>query len=121
MFIRSNRPFNPPVDVVELTDKLLVIVEIAGMAAGDFNITLNNRRLTVAGQRERPPLPHTAYYQVEIGYGEFQIELTLPWPADRSTVSATYKHGFLQIELHRRPADQVWVVDLNTEEQDTQS
>ncbi len=121
MFIRSNRPFNPPVDVIELTDRLLVIVEIAGMVASDFNITLNNRRLTVAGLRERPPLPHTAYHQVEIGYGEFQIELILPWSADRSAVSATYKHGFLQIELYRRPADQVHIVGLNAEEQDKQS
>jgi HSP20 family protein len=118
MFIRSNRPFNPPVDVIELSDRLLVIVEVAGMTASDFNIALNNRRLTVAGLRERPPLPHTAYHQVEIGYGEFHIELTLPWPADRSTVSAVYKHGFLQIELYRRPVDQVRVVDLNAEEQD---
>ncbi len=53
MFIRSNRPFNPPVDVIELTDRLLVIVEIAGMVASDFNITLNNRRLTVAGLRRQ--------------------------------------------------------------------
>lgn len=119
MFIRSNRPFNPPVDVIELADdRIMVMVEIAGMSASDFNIALNNRRLTVAGVRERPPLPHTAYHQVEIGYGEFRIELTLPWTADRDTVSATYRHGFLQIELRRRPADQVRIVDLNAEEQD---
>lgn len=118
MFIRSNRPFNPPVDVVELADRLLIVVEIAGMTARDFNITLNNRRLTVAGVRERPPLPHTAYHQVEIGYGEFRIELLLPWNADRDSVSANYKDGFLQIELRRRPAEQVRVIDMNAEGQE---
>lgn len=118
MMILPNRQFIPPTDVVELADRLVVIVEIAGMRTGDFDITLSNRRLTISGKRTRSPLEHSAYHQVEINYGEFRVELNLPWLAQRDGVSATYQHGFLQIELLRRPAQQVPIVDLNSEEQD---
>jgi pyrroline-5-carboxylate reductase len=40
--------------MIEQVDKLLVIVEIAGMRAGDFNIILYNRQLTITGIRQRP-------------------------------------------------------------------
>lgn len=118
MILRPNQQFIPPTDVIELADKLMVIVEIAGMNPGDFNIALQNRRLTISGRRVRPLLEHRAYHQVEIGFGEFRIELNLPWTAHRDAVSATYQQGFLQVELPRRPAEQVQIVDLNAEEQD---
>ena len=118
MMMRSNRQFTPPTDVVELADKLMVIVEIAGMRTGDFNITLQNRRLTITGTRQRPGTEGAAYHQVEIGFGEFRIDLTLPWAADREGVSANYEHGFLTIDLPRRPAETVHVVDLDTQTQD---
>jgi HSP20 family protein len=118
MILRPNRPFIPPTDVIELADKLVIIVEIDGMNPGDFSISLQNRRLTISGSRERPPMQHQAYHQVEIGFGDFRIDLNLPWVADRDGVSATYQHGFLQVELPRRPAEEVQIVDLNTEKQD---
>jgi HSP20 family protein len=118
MLIRPNRPFNPPTDVIEQVDKLTVIVEIAGMNPGDFNISLQSRRLTISGNRGKPQLEHQAYHQFEIGFGEFRIELNLPWTANRDGVTATYQQGFLQIELPRKPAEQVSIVDLNAEEQE---
>ena len=118
MMLRPNRQFIPPTDVIELADKLLVTVEIAGMRTGDFNITLHNRQLTITGTRHRPGKEVTAYHQVEIGFGEFRIDLNLPWTADRESVTANYEQGFLTIELPRKPVEKVRVVDLNTQEQD---
>jgi HSP20 family protein len=118
MMMRSNRQFTPPTDVVELADKLMVIVEIAGMRTGDFNIVLQNRRLMITGVRQRPGAEAAAYHQVEIGFGEFRIDLTLPWAADRDAVSANYEHGFLTIELPRKPAEKVRVIELDSQQQD---
>lgn len=118
MMLRTNRQFTPPTDVIELADKLLVTVEIAGMRASDFNIILHNRRLTVTGTRQRAGVEVAAYHQVEIGFGEFRIDLNLPWASDRDAVTATYEQGFLTIELPRKPVEQVRVVDLNAKEQD---
>ena len=118
MMLRTNRQFTPPTDVIELSDKLQVIVEIAGMRASDFNIVLHNRRLTIIGTRQRSGADAAAYHQVEIGFGEFRIDLTLPWSSDRDAVTANYEQGFLTIELPRKPVEQVRVVDMNSQEQD---
>jgi HSP20 family protein len=118
MMIRSNRPFVPPTDVIELVDRLLVVVEIAGMKTEDFNIMLQNRRLVISGTRARQLLKQSAYHQVEIGYGDFRVDLNLPFSADPEAVSAIYQHGFLQIELPRRPAERVNVVNLSDADQE---
>jgi HSP20 family protein len=118
MMIRPNRQFAPPTDVIETADKLLIIVEIAGMRASDFNIILRNRQLVITGSRQRHGTAVAAYHQVEIGFGEFRIDLNLPWTADRESVTASYELGFLHIEIPRKPAEHIRVVDRNAQEQD---
>lgn len=114
MIQQAARPFHPPADVIELEDRLVVIVEIAGMRSNDFNIMLVDRTLVVSGFRERPQHHNPAYHQIEIGFGEFRIELALPVPVERDTVTASYDAGFLQIELPRKAARQIQVVDVTT-------
>ena len=116
MMIRSTRPFTPPTDVIELSDKILVLVEIAGMQTDNLNITLNNRRLSISGTREKPQHPNPAYHQVEIGFGDFRVELDLPWTVERDAVSATYEAGFLEVELPRKAALTIQVTDLSSDE-----
>jgi HSP20 family protein len=113
MILRPSRAFIPPADVIELDDKIVIMIEIAGMRTGDFNIALHHHRLIVSGRRERIHFPNCAYHQVEIGFGEFRIEFILPWQSDKDMVSASYQNGFLQIELPRRQSHS------DAEEQDT--
>jgi HSP20 family protein len=115
---RTNLHFVPPTDVIELADKILVIVEIAGMRPEDFTVSLNNRQLVINGTRERPTQLNAAYHQVEIGYGEFRVELQLPHVVEREEVSATYRDGFLHVELPRRSEGQQFIINVNTEERD---
>ena len=112
----ATRPFRPPTDVIELSDRLVVLAEIAGLHANDLNITLLERQLVITGMREQPQYTHPAYHQVEIGFGEFRIEVMLPWPVDSDEVSASYDSGFLQIELPRKAARQIPIVDVNNVE-----
>jgi len=109
----SNRSFSPPTDVIELADKLLVVVEVAGMRSSDLDITLLERQLVISGRRERSQHVNSAYHQVEIVYGEFQIEVALPFAIDREAVSATYETGILQIELPRKSAKPIRIVEIN--------
>lgn len=113
---RGNRPFSPPTDVLEFSDRLRVIIEIAGMRAGDFNVVLLDGRIVITGVRERPATQGAAYHQVEIGYGEFRVDVHLPWSVEREEVSASYRDGFLQIDLPRRPDTQIKVVDQNSDD-----
>lgn len=115
---QARRQYTPPTDVLELPDKLVVVVEIAGMRAHEFSITLYDTRLVISGNRERPSLQNAAYHQVEIGYGGFRVEVALPWSVKRDDVIASYKDGFLQVELPRRADEQVHYVDVHTDQQE---
>lgn len=112
------RRFAPPTDIIEHPDRLVIVSEIAGMQPDDFQITLTKHRLVISGRR-RSPLDTllTAQLQprqIEIGYGEFRIEVLLPWSADGDQVTATYRDGFLQVELPRHPDRTIPVVDSST-------
>lgn len=110
MMWRSAKRFTPPADMIELADRLVVMVEVAGMKPDDFDISLANRKLTISGVRSRQSFNDPAYHQVEIGYGEFRIEIKVPYSVDPSSVSATYNDGFLRIEMPRSTEKQVRVV-----------
>jgi HSP20 family protein len=116
MIRQNSRPFTPPTDVIELADRLVVLVEIAGMRTADLNITLMDRQLVISGTREQRQFRNPAYHQVEIGYGEFRIEVTLPWALERDGVSASYDAGFLQVELPRKIARQIPIIDVSNVE-----
>ena len=119
MMLQPNkRQFVPPTDVIELVDKMLVVVEIAGMKTGDFNIVLEHQHLMIWGTRQRGGSNVAAYHQVEIGYGPFRVDLELPWAADREAVTASYEQGFLTIELPRKAKQPIHVVDLDAQEQE---
>lgn len=117
MVFRPNSQFTPPTDVVEFDDKVLVRIEIAGMKASDFSVSLTPNQLIVSGTRERPSFPGGAYHQVEIGYGDFRVEVALPWPVGEEDVSAAYREGFLQIELPRRAERAIRIIDVNAAEE----
>jgi HSP20 family protein len=113
------RPFTPPTDVIELADKVLILVEVAGIRPDDLKITLQHQTVVIAGFRERPQHTGSAYHQVEIFFGEFRVEVALPWPVESEAVTASYEEGFLKVELPRKATRQIPIVDLsNTEEQD---
>ena len=112
-----HQEFSPPVDVVELPDQIIILVEIAGMQAQDFNISLVNQTLVISGVRHRPPFENQgAYHRVEIGFGEFRLDLPLPWSVQKDVVSATYRDGFLKIDLPRQAEKQIQIAE--TTEQD---
>lgn len=111
---RTARSFTPPTDVIELEERLVIVVEIAGVRPTDLTITLHDRLLIITGRRERPALHGPAYHQVEIGYGEFRVEIALPWPVEREQVSASYESGFLEVSLPRKAPRTIRVLDGST-------
>lgn len=71
--------WRPPTDVFENEQEVIVRVEIAGMREDDFSISLTGDRLTVRGNR--PDIQEKrAYHQMEIFFGEFNVEVNLPAP-----------------------------------------
>jgi len=100
------RFWEPLVDIDETREAIRVKVELAGVRTEDIHIELSGdaRTLTVRGVRrdsQDEPGDRTAFHQMEIFFGPFERNITLPArPAvDRENVQASYRDGFLIVRL----------------------
>ena len=108
--VRHSHTWSPPTDVYEENDRLVVLVEIAGMQRGKFNVVLEERHLTIAGKRPTRLHNKAAFHQLEVRHGEFRVDIDLPWSIDEDRVEASYDDGFLHVELDLSAADENRVV-----------
>jgi HSP20 family protein len=102
--------YRPPVDVLETKKEFLVRIEIAGVNEKDFTIDFNKNRLLVSGFRN-DPLKNRTFHQMEINFGEFQIEIQLTHPINRETIKAEYQNGFLEISLPKTVPQEILIQD----------
>lgn len=90
----------PPVDVYETEDVVVVVMEIAGISDEEVEITVDGKTLLIRGERRpTPSRPHRLYSQMEICHGPFQREILLPAEVDAEGAEATYSQGMLEIVL----------------------
>jgi HSP20 family protein len=80
------------------------------MRSLDFEISLDDRILTVQGTRS-DQADRVAFHQMEIHYGDFNSVVELPGPVDVDDVEAKYENGFLQIVLPKTAPHDVSVED----------
>lgn len=90
--------WQPPTDIYETADDLVVRIEVAGIDADQVRISLVDRVLTVSGMRKDPE-SKVGYHRMEIPYGPFQTSALLPRRVDPSQVRAEYSDGFLTIVI----------------------
>ncbi len=98
--------WRPPTDLLELEDRYLIRIEIAGMDEKDFEISLDQNIINIHGTR--PDIPdRRAYHQMEINFGEFNSMVEIPGQVDIDLVTAEYQSGFLWIVLPKSQPKQI--------------
>jgi HSP20 family molecular chaperone IbpA len=107
---RQHKIWRPPTDVYETDSYVVIKVEIAGMDEGDFDISLDTKKLIITGVRH-DPAAKLAYQQMEVLYGQFETDVYLPWAIDEDGIEATYRTGFLSVLLPKAQPRQIPVVD----------
>jgi len=95
--------FEPPTDVYQTADAVVVVLEISGMRGRDVEVSIADGRLTVRGEK-RDPHGHgeRVYSQMEIGCGPFARTITLPAPVEGERATLRYEDGLLEITLPKR-------------------
>jgi len=94
--------FLPGVDVRE-TDKAYEIeVMLPGIKKEDINIDLDDRTLTIRGERKTSKEEDKVkYHLVETSYGTFSRSLTLPTNINRESIQASYTDGVLRVTIDK--------------------
>jgi len=96
--------WSPPANVSDAGDRIHVLVEIAGMQRESLDLRIEEDRLILRGMRSEPePQARGNYQQMEICFGEFELEMPLRSPVDAEAAVAWYQEGFLYVELPKIP------------------
>jgi HSP20 family protein len=92
--------WNPPVDIIEGKDGLVLKAELPGMDKKDIEVRVENNVLTLQGERKRESeTKEDGYYRCERAYGTFSRSFSLPTAVDTSKIGAEYKDGVLSVSL----------------------
>jgi HSP20 family protein len=92
--------WNPAVDLYEKDDHFMIKAELPGVDKKDIKINLQDRLLTLSGERTYDnEVKEENYYRRERSYGKFQRAFTLPADVDSDKIKAEFKDGVLQIEV----------------------
>ena len=88
------------IDVYE-TDTLLVLQStIAGVKAGDLDLSIENDMVTIRGKREKPTDDEKKnYFYQECYWGPFSRQVILPEEVDVSQAEAIIKEGVLTVKI----------------------
>lgn len=94
----------PGFEVSEADDGIRVKAELPGMEQEDIDVLLDERMLTICGEkreeREDKDRKRNVYVS-ELSYGSFHRSIPLPDGINRDKVKATFKRGVLDLRLPR--------------------
>ncbi len=93
----------PPADVYETADAVVVVIEITGMRGQDVEMNITDNTLTVRGEKKHPHHHgERVYTQMEIGRGPFERTVALPVLVDGERATVRYEDGLLELTLPKR-------------------
>ena len=79
VFRLTGAGWEPPIDVLETSAGLLVVIALPGVQADEMEIVLAGGMLTVRGTRRWPVLERPARaHRIELPHGRFERQLPLP-------------------------------------------
>ena len=96
----SKAHWEPNTDVYATDSGLVIKVELAGMRSENLEITVEDNRLRISGNRpDGCRAAKCNFLVMEINYGPFEAVLELPPGYDLSQARAAYLNGFLRIDV----------------------
>ncbi len=104
--------WSPNVDIFENEGSIVLEADLPGLKAEDFNLSIENYRLTLTGERKfEKEDKGENWHRVERNYGAFTRTFTLPNTVNVEEVKAEFKDGVLRVTLPKR--DEVKARNIN--------
>lgn len=84
-------------------NEALLEIEMPGVNADDFELSVQDDVVTIAGERKDPHADETVTaHRHERAFGKFSRTLQLPFEVEADKVAARYENGVLRVTLPRR-------------------
>jgi len=94
------RRWMPAMDLVETADHFVLRADLPGMSEEDVTIEIEERVLTIAGERKSEhETTKEGYHRVERAFGKFARSLTLPEGVNAEAVTASFDKGVLEVSI----------------------
>jgi HSP20 family protein len=94
------RRWMPAMDLIETGEHFVLRADLPGLAEEDVTIEVEDRVLTVSGERTAEhQASEEGYHRVERAFGSFSRSLTLPEGVDADAVAANFDRGVLEIRI----------------------
>lgn len=96
----NGHSFSPSANIKESETGFTIDLAIPGLNKEDFNINLENNRLTVSAKKEENKEEQTEKYtRKEFNFSSFSRSFTLPKNINRDEISASYENGILALSI----------------------
>ena len=99
----------PAADVYENAEDYLVAIDLPGIDRNGLDISLENNRIAVRGERV---VPEQGKQRLERSAGRFLRRFELPATVDTEAIAAEYKDGVLSIRLPKRREQKAQRVEI---------
>lgn len=105
----------PRVDIKEEPERFLIQADIPGVDPKDIEIDMDNGILSIRGERSTESRQEDAgYSRVERSHGSFYRRFALPDSADPNGITASGKHGVLEIGIPKKPETKPRRIEVNS-------
>ena len=102
----AERAFAPKIKLEEAENELLVTVDLPGLEQKDVDISLEEDRLVISGERKHESKKKEGGYSYyETFHGRFERTIPLNFAIDNDKVSAVLKNGELTIKLPKEESN----------------
>ena len=93
----------PMVNIKETTDSYIVEMAVPGMKKSDFEISIENKILSISAEIEIKEEDNTDdYSRREFGFSSFKRTFTLPETVDDAKINASYSDGILNVHIPKK-------------------
>lgn len=94
----------PPVDLYETADSYVITVELPGLTRNDVQISVQDGKVTLKGQRPARASERDLFHRVERGHGHFSRTFALPQAIDEDGIQADLNDGILSVTVPKQAA-----------------
>jgi HSP20 family protein len=103
----------PSCNVIEKDDEYHVRAELPDVAREDLHLTLDNRILTIQGERKAERDENSVkFHRRELRCGNFLRRFTMPADADESKITASFKDGILAVVIGRSKVEKAKGIEI---------